>query len=231
MVEINSLLVNPTNVVSGYRLINSKFPPISLFDDVADEAEFEAIYALQELTNPRIQNEVGNLNLISLDEIPFGINGCSYASAPFTHVNPDGSRFSDGMFGVLYIADTVDTAIKEVKYHQNNYWSNVPDLKFERFVFRGLACDFNEEGTLDALSCGENDPIYAPDNYGASRALGINIIRDDHLGIRYRSVRNEGAVCWGLTTPRNIISIVQATHYEMIWNSGLISVGELSATA
>ena len=105
MVDINSLTSNPGNIVSGYRLINSKFPPISLFDDVANEEEFEALYALQELTNPGIQNEIGNLNLISLKEIPFGINGCSYASAPFTHVNPDGSRFSDGMFGVLYIAD------------------------------------------------------------------------------------------------------------------------------
>ncbi len=228
MVALNTLAINPSHEVTGYRLINSKFPPISLFDDVASDEEFEALYAIQALTNPRIQNELGNLNLIKRDEIPFGIKGCSYALAPFTHVNPEGSRFSDGMFGVLYIADTHYTAVEEVKYHQIKYWSNVPELKFERFVFRGLVCAFNEEGTLDALTCAKNDPIYAPDNYSASQAMGIEIVKNGHLGIRYHSVRNEGSICWGLTTPRNVTSIVQATHYEMIWNSGLVSVGELS---
>lgn len=228
MVDINSLSINTSNQVNGYRLINSKFPPIHLFDDVASQDEFEALYALQERTNPRIQNQIGNLNLIDLKEIPFGIEGCSYASAPFTHVNPDGSRFSDGMFGVLYIADTIDTAIKEVKYHQNKYWQNVPELNFERFVFRGLTCNFDEQGTLDALSCAENDPIYLSDNYSSSQALGIDIVKNGHLGIRYRSVRHEGAICWGLTTPRHVTSIIQTSHYEMIWSSGLISVGELS---
>lgn len=228
MVAINTLASNPSNVVNGYRLINSKFPPIHLFEDVANEEEFETLYALQALTNPRIQNEIGNLNLINPKEIPFGISGCSYALAPFTHINPDGSRFSDGRFGVLYIADTAETAIEEVKYHQNKYWSNVPELNFERFIFRGLACEFNEKGTLNALPCAKNDSIYAQENYTASRTLGVDIVKNGYLGIRYHSVRNEGSVCWGLTTPRNVISIVQAAHYELIWNSGLISVGEIS---
>ena len=228
MVTVDTLSVNQSKIIKGYRLVNSKFPPIYLFDDVANQEEFEALYALQERTNPRIQNEVGNLNLINLDEIPFNIEGCSYAAAPFTHVNPEGSRFSDGMFGILYIADTPTTALKEVKYHQKKYWGNVPELKFERIVFRGLACTFDEHSTLDALECPINDPIYSKESYSESRVLGIEMIKNGHKGIRYHSVRNKDAVCWGLTTPRKVISIVQAAHYEMIWSSGLTSVGELS---
>src|SRR5258705_221801 len=83
----------------AYRLVNSKFPPIALFDDVADADEFELLFEIQALTNPRLKNEVGQLELIARSEIPFGIAGCSYAIAPFTHVNPAGSRFSDGSFG------------------------------------------------------------------------------------------------------------------------------------
>jgi hypothetical protein len=105
VVNIKELPVLPSEEIKSYRLINSKFPPISLFDDVADASEFESLYALQALTNPRLKNEVGDLQLIPRTEIPFGIHGCSYATAPFTHVNPDGSRFSDGSFGVLYVAD------------------------------------------------------------------------------------------------------------------------------
>ena len=122
MVKAADLPVLPARDVIGYRLVNSKFPPIDLFDDVADPDEFAALHALQSLTNPRLQNEVGDLALLPLEQIPFGIRGCSYAVAPFTHINPEGSRFSDGSFGVLYLADTLETAITEVKHHQQAYW-------------------------------------------------------------------------------------------------------------
>lgn len=123
--------------ITGFRLINSRFPPISLFDDVADEDEFDALYELQTLTNPRLQTELGNLNLIRKAEIPFGIPGCSYATGPFTHVNPEGSRFSDGQYGVLYMGESIDTAIAEVAYHQSRYWQGVHGLDYDRLVFRG----------------------------------------------------------------------------------------------
>ena len=58
--------------------------------------------------------------------------------------------------------------------------------------------------------------------------MGIDIVKNGHLGICYYSVRNKGSICWGLTTPRNVVSIIQAAHYEMIWSSALISVGDLS---
>ena len=45
----------------AYRLVNGKYPPIHLFDDVADQADFEALYAVQALTNPRIQMQVGDV--------------------------------------------------------------------------------------------------------------------------------------------------------------------------
>ncbi|MCP4475568.1 MAG: hypothetical protein GY821_13590 [Gammaproteobacteria bacterium] len=41
---------------SCYRLIPSKFPPIALFEDVANPRDFEALYAVQRLTNPRIRH-------------------------------------------------------------------------------------------------------------------------------------------------------------------------------
>lgn len=101
MVSLGALPRMPTRELRAYRLVNAKFPPSSVFDDEAHADEFEALYALQALTNPRLQNEAGNFNWIPTEEIPFGIPGCSYAVAPFTHVNLDGSRFSDGSFGVL----------------------------------------------------------------------------------------------------------------------------------
>jgi hypothetical protein len=215
--------------LQAYRLVNSKFPPIALFDDVADANEFETLYQLQALTNPRLQNETGRLELIPRDEIPFGIPGCSYATAPFTHVNPAGSRFSDGRYGVLYLAGTLDTALAEVRHHQDRYWSNVDGLSYERFVFRGLSCLFNEVGILDATTVPMSDPIYDPDDYAHGHRLGRMVKEAGNPGLRYRSVRNSSNDCWALMTPKHVVSIIQTAHYEMIWNGCISSVSAVSA--
>ncbi|HDS1738030.1 RES family NAD+ phosphorylase [Pseudomonas sp. BP8] len=213
--------------IRSYRLVNSKYPPIALFDDVASADEFDILYQIQALTNPRLQNELGALKLIARSEIPFGITGCSYATAPFTHVNPEGSRFGDGSFGVLYLADTLETAVAEVRHHQQAYWSKVEGLSYERFVFRGLVCHFNEAGVLNATTLPLSDAIYAPDSYSASQGLGRDIRKAQAVGLRYHSVRSPGNTCWALMTPRVVTSVVQSSHYEMVWNQRITSVNKL----
>lgn len=213
----------------AYRLVNSKFPPIAVFDDVANAEDFEALFALQALTNPRILSQEGRLELLPRSEIPFGIPGCSYAVAPFTHVNPEGSRFSDGSYGVLYLADTIETAIAEVRYHQQAYWSRVSALRYERFVFRGLVAQFVQTNILDALSVPAKDPIYSPSDYSAARLLGAQARMNGAEGLRYRSVRQAKGICWGLFTPRQVTSVQQAAHYEMIWNGEIAAVHRLSS--
>lgn len=210
------------NVV-GYRLINAKFPPISLFDDVSDAEDFNDLYAVQALTNPRIQTELGNLSLIARDEIPFGIRGCSYAVASFTHVNPDGSRFSDGSFGIMYIADSEETAVAEVRHHQNVYWSNVEGIHYDRLVFKSLRCTFDVTKGLAALTVPMNDPLYDANNYGVSRTLGSQIkSKTDYSCLKYHSVRNSGGQCFALFSPKEISEVIPARHYEMIWSESAI---------
>lgn len=200
----------------GFRLINSKLPTIHIFNDVADPDEFQDLYDLQAMTNPRLNQEAGNLNYIDLNEIPWGIPGCNYAVAPFTHVAPDGSRFSNGEFGMLYIADTMETALAEVEYHQGQYLANIEDLKFDRLIFRGLACTFSGVVIRDATELEPKHEIYHPDDYTAARALGIRLRASGSEGLQYWSVRNPGATCWGLFTPRNVQSVLQTAHYEFI---------------
>ncbi len=228
MVNLSQLADLNSEQLQAYRLVNSKFPPIALFDDVANPEEFEALYQIQALTNPRLQNEVGRIELIPRSEIPFGVPGCSYATAPFTHVNPEGSRFSNGSFGVLYLAATMEAALAEVHHHQNKYWSNIQSLNYERFVFRGLSCSFDEHSMKDATSLPMSNPIYDPDDYTHSRSLG-KIVKDaGHKGLRYNSVRLQGNYCWALMSPTPVSSIVQTAHYEMIWNGHITGVNKIS---
>ncbi|WP_218586226.1 RES family NAD+ phosphorylase [Acerihabitans arboris] len=207
----------------GYRLINSKYPPITLFDDVADAEEFEALYELQALTNPRLKNSAGELAYLPAADIPFGIAGCSYAVAPFTHVNPLGSRFSDGTFGMLYIADEMATALAEVAYHQQQYLQRIEGLKYDRMVMRSLVFIFDAEPAKDALILPLSHPIYDPHSYNAARTLGLSLKATGWAGLRYRSVRRPGSTCWGLFTPKGVKSVQQSAHYEFIWDGRKIS--------
>ncbi len=228
MVMVSQLAELAGEQLQAYRLVNSKFPPIALFDDVADADEFDVLYQIQALTNPRLQNEAGRLELIPRSQIPFGIPGCSYATAPFTHVNPTGSRFSDGSFGVLYLAASMETALAEVQHHQNQYWSKVQNLNYERFVFRGLSCTFVDEAMRDATSISMNDPVYDPVDYTHSHRLGKAVKDAGCPGLRYNSVRLQGNYCWALMTPRPVSSVIQTAHYEMIWSGSITSVNKIS---
>lgn len=203
---------------TGYRAVNTAFPPIALFDDVADADEFDVLHALQARTNPRLLNEAGHIELIPRKDIPFGITGCSYATAPFTHVNPAGSRFSDGSHGVLYMANEITTALAEVAHHQQAYWSGVVGLHYDRIVLRGLRCIFTADLVVDACCMPESGAIHAPDDYTASRAAGRMSRAAGDTGIRYESVRRPGNTCWGLFTPSVVRKIVQTNHYEMVWD-------------
>jgi hypothetical protein len=203
----------------SYRMVNSKFPPITLFDDVMDTKDFETAFALQAITNPRILNELGNLTLIPIEEIPFGITGVNYATAPFTHVNPDGSRFSDGSFGILYLADTAETAISETRYHQEKYFRNIEGLHYDTVDMRCLKVTFSAE-LIDAVSI-EN--IHTPDDYTTSRIFGAKVKKSDDAGLQYRSVRNKGSICWGLMSPSHVEFAVQTQHFEFIFDGESIS--------
>lgn len=205
----------------SHRLINSKFPPISLFDDVADAEEFEFLYDLQARTNPRLLNEVGDINLVSKEEIPFGIVGCSYATASFTHVNSNGSRFSDGSFGALYMADKVETAIAETRHHQSIVFSNIEGLAYDTITMRGLSCIFS--GELIDITHGYDESLYHPTDYSSAQKLGIELKKRGSEGLQYKSVRKEGAVCWVLLTPKKVIKIEQTAHYEFIWDGEKIA--------
>lgn len=217
--------------IKGHRLINAKFPPISLFDDVADQEDFEALYAVQVLTNPRLQTEVGNMAMLDLAELPYGIRGCPYAVASFTHVNPDGSRFSDGSFGVMYIGESTKTSLAEVMYHQNEYWRNVDGLRYDRLMFKELVCTFNVGEGLDATALAKDDPIYHPDDYSQSKLLGLDIWCSSSATLKYSSVRHAGGVCFALFTPKDITDIVQSKHYEMVWDGeNIASVNILVAS-
>ena len=214
-----------------YRLINSKFPPINLFDDIADADEFAALYEIQKITNPRIKNNVGDLNLLPHKEIPYDIPGCGWAIAPFTHIRPEGSRFSSGEYGIYYSAENIETAIKETIHHQSQYFKKVSGLKYDRIVMRTLYATFSAELVNIADPRVDDQGWYDKDSYKTSQQLGEKVKKECSQGIWYGSVRNKYANCYALFTPKCINRIVQGAYYEYIWDgTDIVASNKISST-
>src|SRR4051794_6226699 len=96
----------------AWRVIASRHPPVDLFERVADGdgAISDALIALEQLTNPRVRDQIGEIALVPAEKRVAGA-GATYVMAPFTHINPNGSRFADGTFGAYYAASELQTAI------------------------------------------------------------------------------------------------------------------------
>ena len=208
--------------MKGHRLINTKYPSIALFDDVASPEEFEMLYAIQAMTNPRLRDEIGDISLICKSEIPFHCErGRSYAVAPFTHINPNGGRFNDGFFGALYVASTDQTAALEVKHHQQQYWKSIEGLEYDRFLFRGLVVT-HDPAPIQVIEP-DNATILNPDCYAASQQLARDLKKDGCQAVKYPSVRSENGICWALFTPKPVYDVVQSYLLEMIWDGEKIA--------
>lgn len=215
--------------LKGYRLLHTKYPAIYVFEDVASPEAFDVLYELQKLTNPRLSAEVGNLNLLPREEWVLGIRGAHYAMAAFTHVNPDGSRFSNGDFGIYYLGDSQETALAEIVYHCQHYWQNVPELKFERFEYRCLETELGSAAFADITGLPDTHPWYHPTDYSEPQQLGARLRVDGVTGITYRSVRRPAGICWALLTPKPITSIIQSSLHQVIWDKGIVSVSQVTS--
>ena len=195
-----------------FRIIPCRFPPIDLFERVADPADSQAISDIETLTDPRYRDEIGEIHLVPLEDRVTG-PGASWVMAPFTHINRHGSRFSDGTYGVYYAAHAMDTAIAETVYHLSRFYAATSDPP-HREDMRVLV------GTIDAeLHDVRGMPaVHDPDDYSPSRALGSALRKAGSNGIVHHSVRHQGGKCIAVFRPRLLSVPKQERHLQYDWD-------------
>jgi Sulfatase-modifying factor enzyme 1/RES domain len=205
----------------AYRVISSRFPPIHLFERTANVEDWEALYWLESLTNPRLRDEVGEIDLVPREDRVFG-PGSSLIMAAFTHLNPDGSRFTDGTFGAFIAALSLDTAIQETIYHRELFLriTRQPpaelDMRVYKVQIRALLHDLRPEGVVDPA-------VFDPDSYAASQAIGRKLHAVGSEGVVYRSVRHAGGTCLAIYKPRLVQNMTQGVHLRYVWDGTSIN--------
>lgn len=203
------------------RIVPTRHPTIYLFDRVADAADFDALYALEAMTNDRVRDEVGLIELVPVKERIFG-PGSGPVMAAFTHLNPLGSRFSDGTFGVFYAAVDRATAVAETRYHHGNFLAATrqPPMHLPMRLYHvpidARLHDLRPEGAVNAA-------VYDSTDYTAARALGRRLHAAGSAGVAYRSVRRTKGQCAGLFKPRGAGACLHAAVLLYAWDGAAFS--------
>ncbi|ACL58005.1 RES family NAD+ phosphorylase [Methylobacterium nodulans] len=208
--------------VGARRIIRSLYPPIDLFEDIADPEDWPLLIAAEQKTNPRLMETIGTLDLVPPPRRVAG-PGATFLMAPFTHVSPDRpSRFSDGTYGVLYIAEHFETALLETIHHHARFMACTNEAPGWTSQFRELVLDI--DAALHDLRGG--DPVFAPaldpDSYTDSQKLAAALRVSASEGIVYPSQRDLGGICVGLFYPDRATNLVQGRHLDYHWNGSRV---------
>jgi hypothetical protein len=202
----------------AYRIVPSRFPPAGLFDRIADPADLDAVFAIEAMTNPRLREEADTMKLVPPDRRISG-PGSTPVMAAFTHLNPEGSRFSDGTWGVFYAARSVITAVEETVYHRELFLAATaePACEMEMRCYRtSIDCKMHDiRGGWPAA----HDPV----SYSTSVKLARELRAAGSNGIVYDSVRHEGGECVAAFYPDVVAPCVQAQHLIYRWDGQRIA--------
>jgi hypothetical protein len=204
----------------SYRLVSSRFPPVSLFDRVAKPEELDAVFAVQALTNPRLRDQLGQIQLVAPAERVVG-EGSTPVMAAFCHLNPEGSRFSDGSWGVYYAADTLDAAAAEVGHHRARFLAATQEPAID-MDYRAYVARVHE--TLHDLRPARWKALHDPDDYRTSQQWARQLRAAGSWGLAYHSVRHPGGLCVAVLRPRAItLPVVQGAHVTLQWDGQRIA--------
>src|SRR4030095_6688241 len=160
------------NWARATRIVADRYPPIDLFERVSpDPAVWEGLIAAEGAVNPRLRDAVGEIRLVATEERISG-PGASWVMAAFTHLNPKGSRFSDGSYAVYYAARELQTAIRETAYHFGRFATDSADrVRYEnmRVLVGRIDNRFADVASLPAPLRARG---LAPDSYAEDHPSG-----------------------------------------------------------
>jgi RES domain len=209
---------SPINWKNAVRIIRSIYPPIDLFEDIADPADWPLLISAEQKTNPRIMANIGNLDLVP-PERRVGGNGASFLMAPFTHVSPDRkSRFSDGSFGVLYAGNIFEVALFETVHHHARFMALTNEAPGWTSQFREIV--MNIDATLHDLrgATPEFAAALHPEDYTPGQTLAASLRARGSNGLTYNSVRHDGGECAALFYPDLASGAIQGRHLDYHWD-------------
>jgi hypothetical protein len=200
---------------AAFRMVSSAFPPITLFEDLLDPGELEMAYALEALTNDRLQEECGVLNRVPVEDRVSG-PGSTPVMAAFTHIGK-ASRFTDGTYGIYYAANSQAAAIAETSFHQQRFLAatNEHDIELTlRTYVNQIVKPVHDVRT-------RYPELHQPDPscYGVAQVFARALRDAGSWGLLYNSVRLSGHECVAAFRPPAVSIPLQGKHVRYVWDA------------
>ena len=199
----------------AYRIVNSSFPPIALFEDVLDPEDLEIAYVIEALTNDRLIEQAGVLARVRPEDRLSG-PGSTPVMAAFTHIGKR-SRFCDGTFGVYYAASSQAAAIAETCYHQERFLAATQeaDLELTMRTYVNRVVKPLHDIRHDHPELHNPDP----EAYGPSQVFARQLRETESWGLLYNSVRLPGHECVAAFRPPAVSIPKQGKHLRYVWSA------------
>ncbi len=187
---------------------------------MASADDLDAVFWVQGLTNPRLRQELGAIALVPAADRVFG-HGSTPVMAAFCHLNPAGSRFSDGTWGIYYAASSLAVAVAEVSHHRARFLAATaqPALEVDMRSYVGRVSK-----PLHDLRPKAWRKLHDPDDYGPSQMMAKTLRAQQSWGIVHHSVRDPGGQCVAILRPPGIeLPVIQGAHVTLCWDGDSIS--------
>lgn len=195
----------------AYRIINSAFPPIDVFEDTLDPADLDVAFAIEALTNERLLDQAGIIARVPAGDRISG-PGSTPIMAAFTHIGRP-SRFTDGSYGVYYAASSIEAAIAETRHHQEEFWRATRQASIEVTMRTYI-----NQVLQPMVDVRREEALHAPDHYAAAQAAGARHRSAGAWGLLYRSVRCAGQECVAVFRPPALSLATQGPHFRYLWD-------------
>ncbi len=200
-----------------YRVILSRYPQINLFERVSSPEQWDVLYQVESLTNPRLRDEVGDIRLVMPEDRVYG-NGSSWIMASFTHppVDGRGGRFNKD-FGIYYCSNEEAVAIAESAFHRARFLteSRIKKTTLEMRVIRAKLGPAQIHDLKDLKGHG----IYDKEDYSSSQQLGQTLRDINSYGVQYCSVRAKG-ICYGIMRPKALSDAIHLRYLRYHFDQG-----------
>lgn len=195
-------------VANGYRLIPSRFPPVSVYRDLVTPDQVETLVEVENKTNPRLRLQdrlMARREGSKLDSAMLQ----NWNLAPFTYENPEGTTFFAPERSCLELADTPQTALVVSIARRARFLSRTKeaatglDMRMLKTPVDGRFIDLRQVSAElpqeQRWSLGDSVPV-------------------DVDGILFRPVERPTATAIAVLKGQVLGRSIQTTHYRFEWN-------------
>lgn len=201
----------------SWLIVPRRLTPVGVFDRVADNNSLNEVIAIESLTNARLRYEW----LTPQNERRSGF-GTRPIMASFSKTSANGSRFSNGDYGLYYAAKDVETALAEACYHRERFLRRTNEAP----INIGMQTYASVISTLlhDIRGMQNELPkVYDKNSYANSQRLALELRSTGSNGLVFDSLRHAGGECVGIFRTSIPQPVVQGSYYCFQWDGQSIS--------